>query len=318
MRIVLLMFIGIAPLALAQKVTVVAGDLASPFGVEHDAKGNLYIIEYTHSLRKLMPDRKTEVVCGNGKKGDGGDGGPAKDAQLNAPHAIAIDDDGNVFIADSLNHKIRRIDAKSGVITTIAGTTRGFSGDGGVAEKAQFAGIYCIAFNADKSKLVITDLENRRIRVMDMKTRVMSSIAGNGSKGVPKDGAAATDAPLVDPRAADMDSRGNVYILERSGHALRVVNAEGKIRTLIPPGTIKGPKHLWIDRNDDVIIADTDNHRIVKWNAKESKLMPLAGSGKAGMSVEPLVLNQPHGVYLDAKGAMYISDSKNNRVVKVE
>ena len=306
----------------AQTVHLVAGDLASPFGVEFDAKGNLLILEYTHSLRALTPAGKLVGLCGDGTKGEGGDGGPATAARLNAPHALAVGADGVVYVADSLNHRVRAIDPKSGVIRTFAGTTKGYAGDGGPADKAQFSGIYCISFNPAKDKMVVTDLENRRVRVIDMKSGVVTLVAGNGKKGVPTDGSAATEAPLVDPRAATMDSKGNVYLLERNGHALRVIDPAGKIRTLIAPGTIKGPKHLCVDKNDDVIIADTDNHRIVKWLAAEAKLAPLAGMGKKGTAgvggpAEKLEMNQPHGVYLDPKGELYLSDSMNNRVLRI-
>jgi DNA-binding beta-propeller fold protein YncE len=306
----------------AQTVRHVKADLAEPFGVAFDAKGNLLIIEYTSSLRALTPAGKVVTLCGDGTKGDGGDGGPATAAKLNSPHALAVGAEGVVYIADSLNHRVRAIDPKTKVITTFAGTGKGYGGDGGPAAKARFSGIYCISFNPAKDKMVVTDLDNRRVRVIDMASGVVSLVAGNGKKGVPPDGAVATDAPLVDPRAATMDAKGNVYLLERGGHALRVVDPAGKIRTLIPPGTIKGPKHLCVDRNDDVIIADTDNHRIVKWLAAEGKLVPLAGTGKKGAAgvggpPEKLEMNQPHGVYLDEKGELYICDSMNNRVLRI-
>jgi DNA-binding beta-propeller fold protein YncE len=318
-----LAIVVLAPFAAAQKVSLVAGDLASPFGVEFDSRGNLLIIEYTSSLRAITPEGKLVTLCGDGQKGNTGDGGPASKARLNGPHAIAVGSDGVVYVADSLNHRIRKIDLSTGVIDAFAGTTKGYSGDGGPAEAAQFNGIYCISFNPAKDKLVVTDLENRRVRVIDMKTRVVSLVAGNGAKGVPADGAVAAQAPLVDPRAATMDSKGNVYVLERGGHAMRAVDAAGKIKTLIPPGTIKGPKHLCVDKNDDVIITDTDNHRIVKWLAAEGKLVTIVGTGKKGTDgvggpPEKLQMNQPHGVYLNAKGVLYVCDSMNNRVLRVE
>jgi DNA-binding beta-propeller fold protein YncE len=306
----------------AQTVHLVKADLAEPFGVAFDAKGNLLIIEYTSSLRALTPAGKVVTLCGDGTRGDGGDGGPATAARLNSPHAVAVGADGVVYVADSLNHRVRAIDPKTNVITTFAGTSKGYAGDGGPAVRARFSGIYCISFNPAKDKMIVTDLDNRRVRMIDMTSGIVSLVAGNGTKGVPPEGALATDAPLVDPRAATMDAKGNVYLLQRGGHALRVVDAAGKIRTLIPPGTIKGPKHLCVDRNDDVIIADTDNHRIVKWLAAEGKLVPLAGTGKKGAAgvggpPEKLEMNQPHGVYLDEKSELYISDSMNNRVLRI-
>ncbi len=321
----------------AEKIVLVAGGdgatgdakLASPFGVEFDGKGNLLIVEFTSRLRALTPDGKLITICGDGVKGDSGDGGPAKSAKLNAPHSIAVDSGGNILVADTLNHKVRKIDAKTGIITTIAGTTRGFSGDNGPADKAQFNGIYCISLNPQKTMLVLTDLENKRIRVMDLKTGIVTTAAGNGEKGVPKDGSPAAISPLADPRAAAMDSKGNIYILERGGRALRVVDPAGKIHTLIPgpkaakdPSEIRGPKHLWIDPNDDVLITDTDHHRIVKWLAADKRMVVIAGAGKTGKEgiggpPDLLQMNQPHGVYLAPDGTLYICDSMNNRVLKV-
>jgi sugar lactone lactonase YvrE len=315
----------------ADTVTLVAVDakLNQPFGVEFDSQGRLLIIEYTHRLLAISTDGKLTTLAGDGTKGDAGDGGAAKSARFASPHSLAVGGDGAIYVADSLNHRIRRIDQASGNITTFAGTTKGYSGDDGPADKAQFSGIYCIAFNPDKSKMIVTDLDNRRIRVIDMASKEVSLLAGDGTKGVPTDGSIATSAALFDPRAADMDSRGNVYILERNGHALRVVDPAGKIRTLIPgptdrnaPKTLAGPKHLCVDSHDDVLIADTDNHRIVKWQAAEGRMTVLTtgGKGTAGIAgpLEKLQLNQPHGVYLDSRGVLYISDSMNNRVLRID
>jgi sugar lactone lactonase YvrE len=303
--------------------------LNQPFGVAFDSQGRLVIVEYTHRLLAIGTDGKLTTLAGDGTRGDAGDGAAASTARFASPHSLEVGADGSIYVADSLNHRIRRIDPTSGVIATFAGTTKGYWGDGGPANKAQFSGIYCIAFNPDKSRMVVTDLENRRIRAIDMATKTVSLIAGNGTRGVPADGTAAVSAPLVDPRAAAMDSRGNVYLLERNGHAMRVVDRAGTIRTLIPgpaePSgrkTLAGPKHLCIDSHDDVIIADTDNHRIVKWLAAEGRLIPLTtggkGAGGIGGPLEKLQLNQPHGVYLDPHGVLYISDSMNNRVLRVD
>jgi sugar lactone lactonase YvrE len=337
----LLLALCVCPIALAD-LTLIAGGgsggdgspaaqaaLDKPFGVDQAPDGTLYIIDFAGRLRAITPDGKLTTVCGGGEKGDTGDGGPASQARLNTPHALAVGPGGDVYIADTLNHRIRRIDAKTRLITTFAGTTKGFSGDGGPAVKAQFSGIYCIAFNLDKSKLVITDLDNRRIRVIDMASDIVTTIAGNGAKGVPKDGEPAADQPLVDPRAAAMDSKGNVYVLERGGHALRVVDPSGKIHTLIAgpaspkaPHELAGPKHLAIDRRDDVLIADTDNHRIVKWLVAERKLVPIAGTGKAGKGAVgsaalETALDQPHGIFVAGDGSLYISDSWNGRVLRM-
>jgi DNA-binding beta-propeller fold protein YncE len=305
--------------------------LLSPFGVERDGRGRLLIVEFSSRVQAIDREGKLITIAGDGTKGDAGEGGAAARAKVNSPHAIAVGADGTIYVADTLNHKIKRIDPTSEVITTFAGTTKGFSGDGGPAARAQFSGIYCISFNPTKDRMVVTDLDNRRVRVIEMKSGIVSALAGNGEKGVPADGTEAANAPLVDPRAATMDSKGNVYVLERGGNALRVVDAaSGRIRTLIAgprdakgPKVLSGPKHLCVDRDDNVIIADTDNHRIVKWLAVEGKMVVLAGTGVKGTAgvggpPEQLQLNQPHGVYVDRDGVLYISDSMNNRVLRIE
>jgi DNA-binding beta-propeller fold protein YncE len=327
----------------AERVVLVAGGgtgsegspaveakLLSPFGVEHDAQGRLLIVEFSSRLQAIDRQGKLISIAGDGSKGDAGDGGPAARAKVNSPHAIAVGADGAIYVADTLNHRIKRIDPTTSVITTFAGTTKGYSGDGGPAARAQFSGIYCISFNPAKDKMVVTDLDNRRVRLIDMKSGLVNAIAGNGEKGVPKDGAEAARSPLVDPRAATMDSKGYVYILERGGNALRVVDPAGKIKTLVAGPkdakvlkVLSGPKHLCVDRDDNVIIADTDNHRIVKWLAADGQLAVIAGTGVKGTvgvggSPEQLQLNQPHGVYLDRDGVLYICDSMNNRVVRIE
>ena len=329
----------LAPVALADRVTLVGEKLKMPFGVDKDAAGNLYVIDYgAHALHKINPDGVRSGVAGTGRKGAAGDGGTAAKAEFSSPHSLAIDGEGNVFVADTNNYRVRRIDAKSGVITTFAGTgEKGFSGDGGPAKDAKFGGIYCVAFDPKFERLVCTDLDNRRIRAVDVKTGVVTTLAGNGQKGVPDDGAKATEAPLVDPRAAVIDAGGNLYVLERSGHALRVVTPDGRIRTVAGTGkkgadgdggpakeaTLNGPKHLCVDAAGDVVIADTENHVIRKYQPKDGRIVRVAGTGKpgkGGVGGPPgqVELNKPHGVFVDKRGTLYISDSENGRVLKLQ
>ena len=169
------------------------------------------------------------------------------------------------------------------------------------------------------------------------KTGNVQVVAGNGEKGVPADGAIATEAPLTDPRAAAADRKGNVYILERGGHALRVVGRDGKIRTVVNASgkkgaegdggdaiaaTMNGPKHLCIDLEDNVIIADAENHLVRKYVPSTGKIVRVAGTGKKGAAgldgpPEKCELARPHGVTVHRDGTLYITDSYNNRILKI-
>ena len=229
--------------------------------------------------------------------GSGGDDGPAAQAELNGPHSLAVAENGDVFVADTWNNRVRKIDARTGRITNVAGTGRkGFSGDGGPATQADFGGIYCLALDEAGQTLDLADLDNRRIRRVNLKTGTVSTVAGNGKKGVPGDGDDARSSPLVDPRAVALDGRGNLYILERSGHALRVVDRSGKIRTVAGTGKqgdsgdggdarqaqLNGPKHLCVDARGNVLIADTENHRIRIYRPDDGTIRNVAGTGRKG------------------------------------
>jgi sugar lactone lactonase YvrE len=336
----------------AEKIVLVAGGgeggdggpareakLQMPFAVDLDRSGNLFVAEYLgQRMRKIDGNGIITTIAGTGEKAYGGDDGPAAKARINGAHSLVVVANGDIYLADSLNKRLRKIDARTGVIRTIAGTgTKGFSGDGGPAIKAQFGDIYCAALDAKGEKLYLVDLDNRRIRVLDLESGVVETVAGNGKKGVPQDGAEARNAPLVDPRAVAVDAKGNIYILERGGHALRVVDTEGKIRTVAGTGKagfsgdggdalraqFNGPKHLCVDRNGDVLIADTENHVIRKYLPREGKILSIAGTGRAGrtgLNGPPLKaeLKQPHGVNARPDGTIYIADSSNNRVLKIE
>jgi sugar lactone lactonase YvrE len=322
------------------KVTGLATDcrLADPFATDFGARGNTYICEMTNN-RVVKVDGRGQLTlfAGTTKKGGAGDGGPAADAQFNGPHHLLVARNGDVFVADTWNWKIRRIDATSGDVSTFAGTgTRGYKGDDGPAKDADFSGIYALAFDAAQENLFLADLENRRVRAIDMKTGKVRLIAGNGQKGIPADGSDAKTSPLFDPRAVAVAKSGEVYILERGGHALRVVDTQGKIRTVVGTGkvggvtpatnplevTLNGPKHLWVDRDESVLIADTENHVIRRYLPKENKVALIAGTGKRGpeLNADPLktALRQPHGVNVDAQGRLYISDSGNSRVLRLQ
>jgi DNA-binding beta-propeller fold protein YncE len=313
--------------------------LADPFATEFDAAGQAFLCEMTNNrVLKIDALGVLTTIAGTTKKGSGGDGGPATQAEVNGAHNLVVDKNGDVYLADTWNWKIRRLDMKTGRISTFAGTgKKAFGGDGGPAELADFSGIHSLAFDAAHENLYLVDLDNRRVRVINLKTKVVRTVAGNGSKGVPADGSDAAASPLFDPRAVAVARTGDVYILERGGHALRVVDTKGKIRTVVGIGrpgpwtptenpreaTLKGPKHLCVDAQDNVLIADSENSVIRKYMPRENKLLLVAGTGRQGRGAaegDPLkvALNHPHGVSVDGQGRIYISDSYNGRVLRIE
>jgi hypothetical protein len=327
----------------AEKIVLVAGGtedavnilatralLKEPFGVDFDRAGNLFIIEMVSGNRLLKVDARGMLshVAGQLTPGDSGDNGPALSAQFHGPHNLAILPSGDVLIADTWNGRVRRVNISAGTVTSLPGFNV-------PPPQARTGGPYCIALNPAGTELFIADL--RRVHAVDLKTGKTRVVAGNGEKGVPPDGALATEAPLVDPRAVAVDRQGNVYILERNGHALRMVGRDGKIRTVVNASgkkgaegdggdalaaTMNGPKHLCIDRDDSVIIADAENHLIRRYVPGTGRILRVAGTGKKGTAglggpPEQCELARPHGVTVHRDGTLYITDSYNNRILKI-
>jgi DNA-binding beta-propeller fold protein YncE len=319
--------------------TVVLGEgLREPFAVDFDAGGRAYIAEMGgNRVTVLAPDGTHRVLAGTGVQGLSGDDGPADQARLNGPHHLLVGPDGQLYIADTFNNVVRRVNLQSGVISRVAGTgAKGFGGDGGPAVDAQFAGIFAIAFR--DGRLYICDLGNRRVRAVTLATGVVTTVAGNGDAGVPVDGMPAAAQPLVDPRAIAIDSTGRLYICERNGHALRVVDPSGRIRTVAGTGRpgfggdggpalsamLSGPKHIAIDADDTVLISDTENHVIRRYDPRSGMISRVVGTGTQGQGgvggpPEACELNRPHGAQRHpVTGALYVSDSENNRVLRVQ
>jgi DNA-binding beta-propeller fold protein YncE len=344
--------------ASADKVVLVAGGgdgedgseatkakLVQPFAVAFGTLGrreNIYFVEMVggERLRMIDSDGKVRTVAGTGKKGDttADPHGDASKAEFNGMHNLAVTKDGRIYLADTFNNRVRAFDPFRQYMMPVAGTgKKGFAGDGDVAEKAEFAEVICIALSPDEKTLYVADIGNKRVRAIDLETRKVSTVAGTGKSGVPKDGEPAKDQPLVDPRAVACDDKGNLYILERGGHALRVVDKDGKILTVAGSGKkgsggnggkaleaeFNGPKFVSIDRDGSVLIADTENHQIRRYVPGKEVVELVAGSGKAGGKLDPdplkVELARPHGVSVHPKtGDLYIADSDNGRILKIE
>ena len=332
MRALAALLLSAVPLAAADRLVLFADGLKAPFGMDF-LDGQLVLTEFGgHRVIALDKDGKVTALAGSGKKGFADGVGDA--AEFNSPHNLVVAPDGTIYVADTFNNRVRKLDPKTRGVTTVAGGEKGYAGDGGPAKAARFNETYHVALDAAGKNLFVCDLGNRRIRKIDLAAGTISTVAGNGKRGVPADGSVATEAPLVDPRVVVADRAGRIWILERSGNALRVVE-DGKIRTVAGTGEkgfagdggparkakLDGSKYLWIDRAGDVLIADTNNHCIRKYAVKDGTITRVAGTGKKGKG-EPggpataVALNEPHGVAIGPDGTLYVADSMNGRVLK--
>ena len=299
------------------------GKLDHPLGIDFDAKGNMIIGELAGGrILRHGSGGALKLLAGDGSKGYSGDGGPAEKATFDGIHNVAVTPDGDIYISDAWNHCVRRIDGSTGLIETFAGKGEaGFGGDGGPAIEATFNYVMCVSFSPDFNSLYVADLKNRRIRVIEMATRTVRTIAGNGEKGVPRDGDFARESPLVDPRAVAADRAGNIYVLERSGHALRVVRPNGRVFTVAGTGkkgnqdgpalkaSFSSPKHICVGGDGNVYIADDGNNEIRFYDPTTKTV---------GTIETVLDLSRPHGVCVHQDGSLYVADSGNDRVLKTQ
>lgn len=323
--------------AAAWRVETLTSEVRNPYGIVTGPDGALYICEIDrHVISRLdLKTRRLTIVAGTpGASGHTGDGGPATKAKLFEPYEIRFDKGGNMFFVEMKNHLIRRVDKATGVISTVAGTGEaGFSGDGGAAVKAQFRQPHSIQF--DKlGRLVICDIGNNRVRRIDMKTGIISTLAGNGEKKPTPEGAAFTAAtPLNGPRAIDFDPRGNLYLALREGNQIFRVDAKTNKLSLMAGTGVKGwtgdggaavkadlngPKGVSWSRDGGLYIADTESHTIRRIDTKTGVITTVLGNGKRGDGGDgdPLACGtaRPHGVYVDKQGRVFVADSEAHKV----
>lgn len=313
------------------------GKLFEPFAAEYDEDGVLWIVEMQlgNRLLKVEKDGTMKHVAGvqgarDAKKEETAIDGEALAAKFYGPHNLAIAGQGNVLLADTWNGVVRSYDDATKQVSTMTGYRV-------AATQARNSGPYCITLSFDKKRLYIADLQ--RVWCRDMTSGEVRVVAGNGKKGIPVDQGVAVQEPLVDPRAVAEDRQGNVYVLERGGNALRVVDREGRIRTVVNRtgakghsgdggeatlATLNGPKHLCIDLDDSVIIADAENQVIRRFDPKSGLISRIAGTGTQGKGKLPgrpleCDLARPHGVSVDSRtGDLIITDSYNDRILRLD
>ena len=320
-----------------------AAELNKPRGVYVDSSGNIYIADTeNHAIRKV--DAITGIIttiAGTGSSGDSGDGGPAILAELNKPGGIFSDLSGNIYIADSDNHRIKKVDGATGIITTIAGTgSSGDAGDDGPAISASMnkpRGLWADEYG----NILIADTENNRVKKVDTSSGIITTVAGNGSGSYSGDDGPATSASLKKPHAVCMHEApapAYLVIADPSNHRIREVNLNTGIITKVAGTLWSGyngdnrsatsarlyyPFGVHVDPSHNTYIADTYNHRIRKVDGKTGIITTVAGIGSKGFSGDggPATsarLRYPFNVYLDAAGNIYIVDTYNYRIRKVD
>jgi sugar lactone lactonase YvrE len=313
-----------------------AAVITSPAGVAVDSSGNLYIADAgNHRIRKV--DAVTGVittVAGTGRSGFSGDGGIATAAQLSYPWGVAVNTTGDLLITDNQNHRIRRIDANTGIITTVAGTGQpGFSGEGGLASSAMLSSPFGIAVDP-VGNLIIADTGNYRIRKVDAKTGIITTVAGTGTSGFSGDNGPATAASFAFPFQITLDAAGNIFVSDTFNQRIRKISAgNGTISTIAGSGqsdfsgdgglataaALSNPVGVAVDAKGNVFIADQSNNRIRQVAADTKIISTIAGTQKAGFSGDgglstaaQLVL--PNSVLVDASGNLLVGDAGNHRV----
>jgi streptogramin lyase len=323
-----------------------SASLHKPRGVWLDESGNILIADTDNNRARLVYDDggtlMITTVAGNGSGDYSGDDGPATLASLRKPHAVCAYEalaPAYLVIADPSNHRIREVNLKTGIITKVAGTLwSGYNGDNRSATSARL--YYPFGVHVDPShNTYIADTYNHRIRKVDGKTGIITTVAGIGSKGFSGDGGPATSARLRYPFNVFLDSTGNIYIVDTYNYRIRKVDAATKIITtvvgdgaakfrgdggLATDASIRKAYDVALDSAGNLFIADTHNHVIRKVEATTGIINTVVGqgfsagfSGDGGLATDAR-LNAPTGVYVDESGNIYVVDTKNDVIRKVD
>jgi sugar lactone lactonase YvrE len=314
--------------------------LSLPGGIVVEPDGSLVVVDFgNHRVRRV--DARTGIIrtiAGTGEPGFSGDDGPASEAQIARPEYAVVGPDDALYIVDSHNHRIRRIDRETGIITTVAGTgERGFGGDGGPATEALLNQPEGIAFGPD-GEFYVGDTLNGRIRRVDAETGVITTFAGNGRVGLTPDGVRSEDIRFMRLARLDTDREGNVYVADSPSHKLHVVDAEtGRLRTLAGTGIsgysgdggpatrarVSYPEGVIVGPEGNVFFADLGNHVVRRVDAETGVITTIAGTGVKGYSGDggPATEAQlwgPGRLDLGADGDLYIADIINARIRKID
>ncbi len=300
--------------------------LSRPLGMAYDSKGNLFFADSgNHLIRQLDSAGNLFTVAGTGIQGFSGDAGPALMAQLDTPSAIVLDAAGNLFIADTHNHRIRRIDAVTGLIATIAGTgVAGSGGDNGPAVAAQLSSPSGLAIDS-ANLLYIADSQTHRVRRLDLQTGIIVTLAGTGVQAFGGDGDLAAKAYLDSPSGLALDAASNLYLSDTGNHRIRRVDALSGVITTIagasPTSLLDRPLGLAVVPSG-LLISDAGRQRVLRFASSSGTLTSIAGQGSQsflgdGGMATAATLDGPAALAVTSSGAITIADTGNQRIRQV-
>jgi DNA-binding beta-propeller fold protein YncE len=266
-----------------------------------------------------------------------GDSGPADQALLNFPTAVVVDRAGHLYIADTLNHRVRRVDATTGVITTVAGLGKPrYFGDGGMAVEAGLNEPAALALSRE-GILYIADQSNNCVRAVDLTTGMIRTVAGTGTAAYNGDGVAATETGLAGPSGLALASDGTLFIADCFNGRIRAVDpVTGFIRTAVgdggeyryqgldepPRASLSRPSGIALDDEGNLYMTDSDNHLVRRWNRITWRIERVAGVGRAdyggdgGVALEA-GLSYPFGIVVDRTGHLLVADTFNHRIREI-
>ncbi len=306
--------------------------LWSPDGLAFDAQGNLYVADASnHRVRKIAPNGTITTFAGTGRSGLDGDGGPATQASLHSPTFLAFDAAGNLYIADSRNHKVRKV-TPNGVISTVAGNGKAsFSGDGGKAVDATLQQPTGLALDA-AGNLYIADTDNNRIRKVEISDGTISTFAGNGFPGFSGDGGAATNASFNFPIGLAFDRNGQLFLSDAGNARIRRIATDGRISTVAGTGVfgfsgdgglasaarITDVYQMTFGPDGSLYFADGSNQRIRRI-APDNRISTVMGdrfgTSSEGVAPSAFAFAFPLGVAVDAAGNVFAADEGAHRVM---
>lgn len=297
--------------------------LTAIHGLAADAQGNLYVADtWDDRIRKIDTEGVITTVAGTGDEGVGGDGGPATEARLNKPRGVAVDAVGNLYIADSDNHRIRKVDSK-GMITTVAGSgDRGYGGDGGPATEAALNEPYAVTVD-DDGNLYVADSKNGIVRKVVLDGTISTAAGRPPGTGSAPAGVGGTQS-IGFPRALATGLAGGLYVADSYRDSILRLDADGTVAKFVGLGQpdLYRPGGAAVDPTGNVYVADPSNHRILKVDP-DGVATTIAGRGERGDAGDggpagSAALSSPRDVALDGDGSIYIADTSNHRIRKVD